>query len=157
MKKWIIFSSLAIICLCALSAVVYFKAMEPKRSAFQKAESAAIKKGLAQAESFYLYNGTETYYVAVGRAKDGKKRVYWIPEKKGKEIIAMDYSSGKSKNDIIRLVNQELKPDKIISVKLGMENDVPLWEVVYQNGSKQMNYEYFDFESGEWLKYYRSI
>nr|WP_275585067.1 DUF5590 domain-containing protein [Peribacillus deserti] len=131
--------------------------MKPKKSAFQKAEAAAKSKGMTEAESFYLYNGTETYYVAVGNTKDRKKKVFWIPEKKGEEMIIMDYSSGKSKSEIMSLVQQELNPDKILSVKLGMENNVPLWEVVYQNGSKQMNYEYFDFETGEWLKYYRSI
>lgn len=52
---------------------------------------------------------------------------------------------------------EKLNPQKIISVKLGMEKNVPLWEVTYLDESERFNYDYYDFKTGEWLKYYRSI
>ena len=83
--------------------------------------------------------------------------IVWIPDNHREKIVVMNAASGKTKKDILSIVQQKTNPDKIISVKLGMEKSVPLWEVTYKNSSGKYNYDYYDFQTGEWLKYYRSI
>ncbi|WP_026694854.1 DUF5590 domain-containing protein [Peribacillus kribbensis] len=156
MKKWIILVILFLVIAAAAGGAVYSKAVQPKKTAYHKAEVAAKDHGLKAVDSFYLYYGTSTYYIASGKDSKGVKRILWIPEK-GKRVVEQKDSAGVSKESIISKVNKELHPDDILSVKLGMENNVPLWEVVYKSGSSRLNYEYFDFNTGDWLKYYRSI
>ncbi|WP_409298117.1 DUF5590 domain-containing protein [Peribacillus sp. SCS-26] len=157
MKKWMILGVIAVLAAVSFTLLTYTKAVKPKKTAFAKLEQAAAKEGLAETDEYYLYHGSKSYSVAVGKDKSGKRTVLWIPSEKNGEIIKADYDSGITRQQVIKQVQRERKPDKILSVKLGMENNVPLWEVIYQNEAKQINYEYFDFKSGDMLKYYRSI
>jgi uncharacterized protein YpmB len=60
--------------------------------------------------------------------------------------------SGLSKDEAIQKLLQEQKPKKIISVRLGMEKNIPLWEIYYRSENNLINYYYVHFETGEWLK-----
>ena len=104
-----------------------------------------------------MYNGEETYSVVVGENADGEKLAVWIPEDDKQKIKVEKYSDGKSKEQIRKIVVKEHAPEKIISIKLGMERNVALWEVTYIDNANRYNYDYYDFKTGEWLKYYRSI
>ena len=46
----------------------------------------------------------------------------------------------------------EIGLDEIISVKLGIENGVPLWEIHSRTKGDLLNYHAVVFETGEWLK-----
>ncbi|WP_409288916.1 DUF5590 domain-containing protein [Peribacillus sp. SCS-37] len=157
MKKWMIFGVIAVLIVVTFTYITYHKAVKPKKAAFAELEQAAEREGLAETDEYYLYHGSKSYSVAVGKDKSGKRKVLWIPSEKNGDVIKADYDSGITRQQVINQVRRERKPDKILSVKLGMENDVPLWEVIYQNEAKQINYEYFDFKTGDMLKYYRSI
>ena len=74
-----------------------------------------------------------------------------------KRLSIKNVANGKTKEDILSIVQQNINSEKIISVKLGMENNVPLWEVTYKDSSGKYNYDYYDFKTGEWLKYYEYI
>jgi uncharacterized protein YpmB len=83
--------------------------------------------------------------------------VIWLPDDNNLKALSMNYSEGKTKEEIEKIATNQLNPAKIISIELGMENNVPLWEVTYLDSSNTYNYDYYDFKTGEWLKYYRSI
>jgi uncharacterized protein YpmB len=158
LKKWITISSILIICFCAVVAGAYIKAMEPKKDASQVAfEKAKQEIGLVKMEEFYLYHGTEAYAVVVGQDENGEKKVIWLPDDKNLKAVSMNYSEGKTKEEIEEIATNQLNPEEIISIELGMENNVPLWEVTYLDSTNTYNYDYYDFKTGEWLKYYRSI
>ncbi|AOH55489.1 DUF5590 domain-containing protein [Peribacillus muralis] len=158
MKKWLIIASILVLCFIGFVGGAYIKALQPKK----EAGSAAFKKareeaGLRTMDDFYLYNGQDSYSVIIGKGENGTKKVVWLPEDKKKKLVVEDYKDGKSKKEILRIAEEKLNPQKIISVKLGMEKNVPLWEVTYLDESERFNYDYYDFKTGEWLKYYRSI
>lgn len=158
LKKWLIISSILILCFLGSIAGVYLHALQPKNQAEETAfEIAKAEAGLKTMDDFYLYHGQEAYSVVIGTANDGEKKIVWIPVKDKKNVVIKNIHSGKTKKEILSLVNKKLTPEKIISVKLGMENSVPLWEVTYIDQSGRYNYDYYDFKTGEWLKYYRSI
>ena len=158
MKKWLIIASILVLCFIGFVGGAYIKALQPKKEAGNVAfEKAKEEGGLETMEEFYLYNGQDSYSVIIGEGEKGTKKIVWLPEDKKKEIVVENYKDGKSKKEILNIVKEKLNPQKIISVKLGMEKNVPLWEVTYLDESERFNYDYYDFKTGEWLKYYRSI
>ncbi|MDF2037153.1 DUF5590 domain-containing protein [Bacillus sp. CMF12] len=142
---------LLVICIGA-GSLIYFNSMKPVRAAESKAVELAKKEtDLAETEDFNIYHGTETYYVIEGKDHDGTSIYVWVPEKKGK-IVTMKQSDGISRNEAINRLKQEKNAAEIMSVRLGMEKNIPLWEIHYRSGSDLINYYYIDFKTGEWLK-----
>ena len=158
LKKWIIIFSVLILCFLGFVVGAYLEALQPKNEAANKAfETAKVEADMKTMDEFYLYHGIESYSVVLGSTSDGEQKIVWIPDNNKGKIVVKNAANGKTKEDILSMVKQKINSEKIVSVKLGMENNVPLWEVVYRNNSGKYNYDYYDFKTGEWLKYYRSI
>ncbi|MCL6571629.1 MAG: DUF5590 domain-containing protein [Bacillus sp. (in: Bacteria)] len=152
MKKWIIFIGLFIVIIFGILINVYFSSVEPVNEAEKKAISIAKKKvQMSEFEDFHIYNGLEAVYVIEGKNKQDERVIVWIPEK-SKKVFVERAKDGLSKEEAIQKLLQEKDPKKIISVRLGMENDVPLWEIYYRSENNLINYYYIHFETGEWLK-----
>lgn len=152
MKKWIIFLGVLVILIIGILFKVYVTAVAPVKAAEIKAVNLAKDKTqLSEVDAFHLYNGLETVNVIEGKNKKGEKIIVWIPEK-SKRVIMKKAKSGLSKEEAIQKLLQEQKPKKIISVRLGMEKNIPLWEIYYRSENNLINYYYVHFETGEWLK-----
>lgn len=152
-KKWIWISIAVIVVLIGFGMIVYLNAMEPMK----KAENIAIEIATKEASietvtDFSLYNGAETYYVIRGTNSQRENIIVWIPEKNTEKVIVKKEKEGISKEQAIQKLHKEKNPEEIITVKLGMENNIPLWEIYYRSNDDLINYYYIDFESGEWLK-----
>ncbi len=136
----------------------YLQGMQERKEYYNYAANEAKRAAdISTVDEFFLYNGRETYYVIVGKTSDGEKKTVWIPKDQEKKIIQKSYSFGKSKEEILKMVQNELKPYEIISIKPGMEKNIPIWEVTYKDRDGKYNYYYFDYKTGEWLKFYKSI
>ncbi|MEH7303494.1 cell wall elongation regulator TseB-like domain-containing protein [Neobacillus drentensis] len=152
MKKWIIFLSILVLAMCGLLIKVYLSAVDPLKTAEKKAVSLAKKEiSLTEVEDFHIYNGNETVNVIEGKSKKGDNVIVWIPEK-SKEIFVRKANNGLTKEAAIQKLQQEKSPKKIISVRLGMEKNIPLWEIYYRSNNNLINYYYVHFDTGEWLK-----
>jgi uncharacterized protein YpmB len=152
MKKWLMIISVLIILAVVATFVVYFKAVEPVKAAEEKAVLIAKEEvGLNSVNEFNIYNAEDTYYVLQGENKKGTKLVIWIPEKKGK-VIVKKASEGISKQQATKKVLEEIGSDEIISVKLGIESGVPIWEIHSRTKGNLLNYHSVVFETGEWVK-----
>lgn len=152
MKKWIMIFSIFLIVVIALIVKIYFNTVEPVKAAEEKAVQMAKKETeLTTVDDFYVYYGEEAYSIVQGKDKNGTKLIVWVPEKEG-EIVAQKASAGITKNEALTKLLEEKKPDEIISVKLGLENNRPLWEIHYRSNENILNYYYVDFKTGEWLK-----
>ena len=152
MKKWILIIVIALAVLSAASIKVYQKAMDPINSA--KATALHLAKQqvtISEVDDFHIYHGLETVSVIEGKNKKGEKIIVWVPDK-SKKIVVKKAKSGISKQEAIDKLLQERKPKKIISVRLGMEKNIPLWEIYYRSDNNLINYYYVHFETGEWLK-----
>ena len=152
MKKWVLFISLMIMIAVGSVSMIYLKAVEPVRKAEQRAINIAKEEaGVSKVDKFSIYNGEQTFYILQGENQKGVKLVVWIPEKKGKMVVRKA-SEGLSKQEATKKVMNEIGPDEIISVKLGIENGVPLWEIHSRTQGDLLNYYSVVFETGEWLK-----
>jgi len=152
MKKWIIILSIIVVAFCGLLIKVYLSALDPVKAAETKAVSRAQEEiSLKEVEDFHIYNGIETVNVIEGKSKDGDKIIVWMPEK-SKEIFVRKAKNGLTREEAIQKLQQEKSPKKIISVRLGMEKNIPLWEIYYRSNNNLINYYYVHFDTGEWLK-----
>ncbi len=152
MKKWLFFVLLFVLVIFGISIWVYFSSIEPVKAAEIKAVKLANEKvQFSEVEDFHIYNGIETVNVIEGKNKQGKKIIVWIPDK-SKKVYIKNAKDGLSKEEAVQKLLQEKKPKKIISVRLGMEKNIPLWEIYYRSENNLINYYYVHFETGEWLK-----
>jgi uncharacterized protein YpmB len=152
MKKWLIFISLFLIIIMATAIVIYLKAVEPVKTAEEKAVLVAKEEtALMIVNEFNIYNGKKSFYIIQGEDKQGTKLIIWVPEKKG-TVIVKKANDGISKEQAMKKVYEEIGSDEIISVKLGMEKDIPLWEIHSRTKGNLLNYHSIVFETGEWLK-----
>lgn len=151
-KKWILILVVFVVILIGIFAKVYLTARSPVKEAETKAVALAEKKAkLKVVNDFHLYHGLETVDVIEGKNSKGEKIIVWIPEKT-KQVIVKKAKSGLSKADAIQKLMQEKNPKKIVSVRLGMEKNIPFWEIYYLSDSNLINYYYVHFQTGEWLK-----
>ncbi|MDQ1145285.1 uncharacterized protein YpmB [Bacillus sp. SORGH_AS 510] len=152
MKKWILSLVIFFVVLIGISIKLYLTSVNPVNAAEKKALSLASKKvQLSEVNDFHLYNGLETINIIEGKNKKGEKIIVWIPEK-SKKVFVKKAKNGLSKEEAVQKLLQEKDPKKIISVRLGMEKNIPLWEIYYRSENNLINYYYVHFETGEWLK-----
>ena len=153
MKKWIISMVLLLVVLTGFSIFIYIEARKPmenaKMLAIQKAREAA---SLQTTEKFYLYHGSETYFVIIGDDKKKEKKVVWIPEKADEEMIVKSYDKGISEEQARKKLQTEKKPKEILGIHLGMEKNIPIWEISYLDKNDRLNYYYIDFATGDWWR-----
>jgi uncharacterized protein YpmB len=151
-KKWFLIIGFVVIIIITIGTIIYLNAIQPLKSAEEKAiEIAMAETPLTVVDEFNIYNGEETYYVLQGKNGDGTKLIVWVPEKKGK-LMVKKASDGITKKQAIDTVSAEIATDSIITVKLGMEKGIPLWEVHSRTKGHLLNYYSVEFETGEWLK-----
>lgn len=153
MYKWIITTSILFLMIAGASIAVYSKARAPIKNFQEKAETRAKSEaGIVSIDQFYLYNGTETYYVIIGKQKDEKQIVVWIPEDKKKPILIKDMADGISEQEALNKLFSEENPSEILGVRLGMEKDLAVWELSYLDSKANLNYYYVHFETGKWWR-----
>jgi uncharacterized protein YpmB len=152
MKKWIFIVSFFVVVIITISVAIYLNAVQPVSAAEDKAIIIANKEtDLTKVDEFNLYNGEESFYILQGQDHKGTKLIVWIPEKKGK-VIVKKASEGISREQAVKKVLEEIGSDEVISVKLGMEKGIPLWEIHSRTKENLLNYHSIVFETGEWLK-----
>jgi uncharacterized protein YpmB len=153
-KKWGILLLLLLGWTVWLFADAYHAAVASK----QKDEQRAIERAKEEADLTAVldvdtYYGNETYVVVIGKNKDNKKMVVWVPEK-GNDLEVKPLSSGISKEEALALLKAEYSPKKVISAKLGMEKGIPLWELTYMDKQNRYSFYYVSFEDGTFIKRY---
>lgn len=157
MKKWIwSFAGLVVI---VLSFVVYtyVTAYKPVSKAEVTAEKIAKEEaGVVSIDKFSLYNGNDSYYVVEGKNKNKEDVIVWI-EEKTHGVTVENKKDGLTKQAVINKISAERELKEINTVRLGMLEGIPVWEVYAHTDDDLINYFYFDFETGELLRNIENI
>lgn len=148
MKKWIIGIGLLLLIFVGYVIASFYIGMDYKQTAEDKAVSIALNEGgLVSVSDYYLYHGQEVYSVVVGEDEEGTEYVLWIPKKlKNASVKKMKYADGVSKSEIVDTVIEKYNPKEIVSVKIGMKNASPIWEVTYKDSEDNLVFADFDFK-----------
>jgi uncharacterized protein YpmB len=159
MKKALIIGAIVLVILMALMINIYLNSVEPVKAA----EDAAVKRAkevtnLVSVTDFEIYHGNETIYVIEGQDEDGEDVFVWVPEQDDEDIQILEQSEGITEEEAKSIVLSEKGQVEIISSKLGMEKNKPLWEIAYKTNGDLLNYYLIDFETGtEKLKVYENL
>ncbi|MDH4421062.1 MULTISPECIES: DUF5590 domain-containing protein [Bacillus] len=163
MKKWIFAIIIVIVASGIYGAYVYNKTMEkkiPKES--KSVEIAKEKAKLTKVKSVDYYNGKSSYTVVQGTDEKGEPIIVWVPDKKGNVLVKKKSEGISEKEALQKLAEQATgkgdepkpKPKQIVKVKLGAENDIPLWEITYIDQEDRYTYYYLEFQNGEYAAHY---
>ncbi|MGN1385111.1 MAG: DUF5590 domain-containing protein [Bacillus sp. (in: firmicutes)] len=148
MKKWII--SIGILLLLFVGYVIasFYIGMDYKKTAEEEAVAIALKEGgLVSVSDYYLYHGQEAYSVVVGKDDEGTEYVLWIPKDiENASVKKMKYEEGVSENEIVATVKEKYNPKEIVSVKIGIKDSSPIWEVTYKDSDDNLVFADFDFK-----------
>lgn len=83
--------------------------------------------------------------------KENKQSFGYLRKRK---CPSAEKSEGISEKKAIQIVASERKPKEFVKVKLGAENDVPLWEITYIDQEGRYTYYYLEFQDGKYAGYY---
>lgn len=155
MKKWIIWILVLLLIIIIWTGIsIYQSALEPFNIAQSKGNDIALEKtAIETIEESYTYFGTKAYQVVIGKNDKGEKMMAWIPEKNG-EIVTRFERNGITEKEAIAILKRERDPQEIRSVKLGIEDNIPIWEIIYIGSDNRLTYHKLYFETG---KYRNSI
>ncbi|MCM3599811.1 DUF5590 domain-containing protein [Robertmurraya korlensis] len=157
MKKWFWIAIIGVMIVIGITIKIYLNATAPIADAESRATAIAKEETeITDITEFSLYHGSDAYYVVQGSNKKGEKLIAWIPEKGGK-IVVLPAEDGITKSEAINTLSNEVSPDQIIDVRLGMEKNNPLWEIYYRSNNNKINYFYIDFETGEEVREIKNL
>jgi uncharacterized protein YpmB len=157
MKKWFWIAITGITILIGIMIKIYLNATEPIADAKSRATAIVKEKTeITDITEFSLYHGSKAYYVIEGSNKEGEQLIAWVPEKGGK-IVVLPAKEGITKSEAINTLSNEVSPDQIIDVRLGIEKNNPLWEIYYRSSNDKINYYYIDFETGEEVREIKNL
>jgi uncharacterized protein YpmB len=128
------------------------------RETIEKSESEALIYLKENAEvndvrSVNFYHGSESYSVFEG-TNEAKEAIYiWVENSLDNHIVKAK-DSGLAFEEVLLYAKEELKPKEIISIKLGIENLIPLYEIIYKDQQDRYSYYYISFKDGTYLKHY---
>lgn len=152
MKKFLIGLSVVMASFIIATVVLYRRSVSPYNQAKSEATTIANREaGLASVDDFHWYNGTETYFTVTGTTDEGEDRIIIIRQEDG-NVVNLSANEVISEADAIQQVREEKSPERVLQARIGIEEDVPVWEVSYRNKNGRIGYYVMDLESGEWMR-----
>lgn len=151
MKKLLVGLILILVVVIWQFCAIYNKVNHRNETIAQKAISEAKKQfNIRHVESTQEYRGDKAYEVLKADLSNGTKLWIWMPEN-GKGTIPMTarVSDGYTKQEIVQAFQKNVSYKKIVSVKLGLENSTPVWEITYIDPNGAYVFSYYDFYSGK--------
>ncbi|WP_040286707.1 DUF5590 domain-containing protein [Sporosarcina koreensis] len=156
MGNWIKFFLVFFLALtAALSTFVFYKAYQPVSQWKNQAEQKVLAAGLLEeTDRAEVFNGTEAWTVVYGKDGAGTEKAVFVSREAGagKDMKEIVLKKGVTAKQAVDTVKNEKAVRKLLHVKLGMEDDEPIWEVVFKNDAGKLNYVYVSFTDGKWQK-----
>lgn len=146
----------------AFSLFIYQQTTQPLKIKEDKAiQLAKEKTSLKSVDKLDWFHYFDAYYVIQGKNDNNENIIIWVPDDKDKEIIVKKANEGLSEEEVISLLfngidsfQDEKRPKEIINIKLGMIEDVPVYEVTYRDQKNRYSFLYIDFYEGSWYRVY---
>ncbi|MDQ0205957.1 cell wall elongation regulator TseB-like domain-containing protein [Alkalicoccobacillus murimartini] len=156
MKKWVIIG-LILFALIVTSASVYAytTVRSPITDGYDQAEQTLLDSGdLETVEDISYFHGRDSYYVLRGLDADGDQAIAWIKQDFEESAILRKEAEGISAEEAEAIAVEAVNPNRIQSVKVGIEGNTPLYEIKFISESDQQGYYYVAFSDGTFLKRY---
>jgi uncharacterized protein YpmB len=154
MKKWITLFIVLLIIVIWTSIDTYRSANQYRTQQGEEAiQIAKEQEPDLVVNDISFYNGNQSYTILYGRV-DGENQIHCVPTNGKDEIIVVDPTIGISADEAVKKLKEERNPLAIKSVNLGIEQEVPIWEIIYLDQKNRYSYYYVTFKDGEFIKRY---
>ncbi len=155
MKKWIILgASFCLFLLIGSVVFAYQTVQSPLYEQYEKASTYAIKAGLSQITDIDYYYGTSAYYVVKGFDSENNEVIMWI-----RDDFSFDHlersADGITEEKVLEIIQREEDVVDILSIRLGFERGMPVYEVTYTTEDDRQGYYYLTFSDGTFMKKYQ--
>ncbi|APH04635.1 DUF5590 domain-containing protein [Bacillus weihaiensis] len=159
-KKTLILASILILVMIAVIWIygsTYHSARKQYNEGHSASEEIAKNEGnLTVIDDVATYNADQQYHIISGRTNSNDKIYVWVPqttEEKNKKIIVKKQEDGITSSQALKYVQSKYEVTKLISVKIGMDNNIPIWEVKYRDELNRYTFDYVQFSTGEIIKH----
>ncbi|MFC0271636.1 DUF5590 domain-containing protein [Metabacillus herbersteinensis] len=115
----------------------------------KSAELAKKRGNLTLVEKVETFNGTLQYHIVTGTNENNEKVYVWVPQQDGEKVLIKKEKNGINEAQALKTVQQQYSPEKIKSVQLGMDENIPIWEIKYIDEAGRFTYDYVNFYDGE--------
>lgn len=155
MKKKLLFIFFVLFVLFIIFLIVYYRII---RSPYIDEERVALEvmyanTNIVKVNDTFFYHGTDAYHVIEGIDEDGEEKIVWVDTTKG-EVIVRNKSDGLTKEAVKQFALEKLAAEKIISIRLGIEQQLPVYEITYLDEEGRYAYYYMTFKNGTFVKRY---
>ncbi|HET7629295.1 MAG TPA: DUF5590 domain-containing protein [Bacillales bacterium] len=153
MKKWGIILGIAVILAFGLKGWSVYHGVQTKQEAIKRQAIVEAKQEgkIDEVVTVTNYRGTKAYTVIYGKNEHGEEQYVWIPQSEG-ETIVKPANEGLSREEVVRYARQKLNPKKIIAVRPGVEEQLPVWEIVFIDQNQRYTFYYLRFDGKDWVK-----
>jgi uncharacterized protein YpmB len=152
--KWYWIVLLACLVIIWLLASLYFAVMKDEKELVNEAIKKAEKTyGPVEVIDIEHYFGTNAYRIIEAINAEGKVYIF-VPETSTGKLLTIKASAGITKENAKGIALKRKNVQDIIDVRLAIENDMPLWEIVYEDEFDDRTYLYLLFKNGKFYKRY---
>lgn len=153
MNKWIIVGVLVILLVMTSISVfvIHSAVVKGEDVPHDYIEAGLHYSPLTEITEAKHYFGTEHYVVLFGKDVEGEDIVVWISE----DLSILRHAwmnQAYNQEQLYQQIDRMYNPQSEIRITPGIENDLFLWEVIFQNSRGEFTYLYFDFFSGDLLR-----
>lgn len=151
LRNALIIVAIILLSIIIFSIILYQRSMQPynevKADAYQYAKENA---DIQDPYDFYWYNDEETYYTVIGKNSSGEDIITIIAQDGG-QIRTIKLEDAISKQEAVQQVLTAKEPKAIKQARIGMEQNMPVWEISYENQNNGLGYYKIHLETGEWI------
>ncbi|MCA9766290.1 MAG: DUF5590 domain-containing protein [Carnobacterium sp.] len=157
MKKGLISLLMIVLGVIIFSTFIYMKSRQPFVQAREETITIAKENtDLTTVEKFYWYNNKKSYFSVSGMNKK-EEAIIVIVEQDGGKVVVLNPGEFISESVARKIARTELKPNKILETRIGLEEGVPVWEVTYEQDNGKLGYYILSAKEGNWLKDIKNI
>ncbi len=157
MKKFLISTLIFMSLLIIGVTTVLRKSLSPlKQARVETIELAESQADLVEADDFYWYNGNETYLTITGK-NSVEEEIIVIVKQEGGSIEVVDQEETFSKGEAIRKVVELENPVRILEARIGVHEDLPIWEISFRQENGRIGFTMLSLKSGEWIRTIKNI
>ena len=153
MKKWIISTIIVLFVIFLWQAIsIYQSTISPLKD--EKEHAGKIVKNNTEIQTIQavdVYNGTNVYRIVRGIDVDNEELIAWLNEED--EVVLLEKAEdGIKREEVLQYLDTNRTPKKIISISLGMEKNIPLWEIKFTDENDRYHFYYIKFSDGEFFQ-----
>lgn len=157
LKKFLIATLIFLSLLIIGATTTLNKSLSPLRQAQAETIDLAERNAdLVSAEEFYWYNGNETYLTVTGKNSVGEAIIV-IVKQEGGAIEVLNQDETLPKSEAIKKVAELEGPLRILEARIGIHEEIPVWEISFRQENGRIGYTMFSLSTGEWIRTIKNI